>query len=141
LHSILFTAGTIDLSHFIGGENQQHQQHQRQHQHQEQKRHQEHQEQLEIWRPTHKPPRRFFAFANASAFYAEPRDNSRNHENISYQGDYEAISRYPYSIPELTPINASDPNIIKSIQRTMHQRLNALLQSDASAALFVDILK
>lgn len=80
-----------------------------------------------IWKPNHKLPRRFFAFPNASAFYAEPTSNSND-------GDYyyENISRYPYNIPDLIPMNATNPNVISIIQQTVQQRFHALIQSDAT---------
>ena len=81
------------------------------------------------WRPDHTPPRRFFASPDGSAFYAEP-----NIDQDGY-GAYETIPRYPYRREDLTAMHALDPNVVTIIQRTMQDRLKALLDSDTMVAM------
>ena len=81
-----------------------------------------------LWRPNHKPPRRFFAYTNGSSFYAEPSAS----ENKDGYGDFEEIPRYPYELEDLIIMNATDAEVVTNIQQSMKYRLAALLDSDAA---------
>ena len=88
-----------------------------------------------VWRPNHKPPRRFFAYPNGSSFYAEPNSTS---ENMEGYGVFEGIPRYPYEVEDMTVMNATDPNVVTDIQQTIRKRLSALLTSDATVRFSKD---
>jgi len=87
-----------------------------------------------VWRLDHKPPRRFFAFPNGTGFYAEPKSNYGN----DGFGDFDAIPSYPYTMEDLIVMNATDTSVVSRIQKSISQRLTALLESDSSVEFSSD---